>query len=285
MLDDQRPDSDARLLLNVALTRAKSKIFLIAHKDYLFSSLNRESVILRIINCFREEGCVVSSESIVDSYLAMDFGRWADAALGPVTRYEPRDTDQYTEKTFWPAFFSDLRTVQNNLTIMNPFISLNRAGKLIEFFRALQGRNVNLRIYTKPPSEQGGSLAEHAEQVIQQLQSIGAAVIQRKKMHQKIALIDDKIAWEGSLNILSHHDTHEQMLRIEGANAVKEIARNMELDKGNGVGNMTDKFCPQCQANGIKSNMVVRKGKYGTFWGCTHYPACKYTENISKRAR
>jgi hypothetical protein len=31
MLDDQRPDSDARLLLDVALTRAKCKVFLIAH--------------------------------------------------------------------------------------------------------------------------------------------------------------------------------------------------------------------------------------------------------------
>jgi KaiC/GvpD/RAD55 family RecA-like ATPase len=285
MLDDQRPNSDARLLLNVALTRARCKVFLIAHKDYLFSSLNREAVLLRIINYFCEDGCAISSEVIVDNYPAADFDRWADAALGPEYRYDPDDSSLHTEKTFWPAFLSDLRTVQSRLMIMSPFISLNRAGKLLEFFRALCSRNVNLRIYTKPPSEQGGSLAEHAEQVIQQLQSIGATVIQRKGMHQKIALIDDRIAWEGSLNILSHNDTQEQMRRIEGVNAVKEIAWNMELDKNDGVGNMTDKFCPQCQAGGIISNMVVRQGKYGTFWGCTRYPACKHTEHISKRAR
>jgi hypothetical protein len=282
MLDDQRPNSDARLLLNVALTRAKCKVFLIADKDYLFSSLNRESVILQIINYFCEEGCVISSEVIVENYMTADFDRFANAALGPEYRYDPGESSLHTEKTFWPAFFSDLRTVQNSLTIMSPFISLNRAGKMLEFFRALHGRNVRLRIYTKPPSEQGGSLADHAEQVIQQLQSIGATVIQRKGMHQKIALIDDKIAWEGSLNILSHHDTQEQMRRIEGTNAVKEIARNMELDKNDVVVSMTENLCPQCLAGGIRSDMIVRQGKYGTFWGCTRYPACKHTENIGR---
>jgi hypothetical protein len=285
LLDDQRPNSDARLLLNVALTRAKSKIFLIAHKEYLFSSMNRQSVLLRIIHYFCDDGCTVSSEAIVDDYAAVDFDRWAIAALGPEDRYDPDDSSLHTEKTFWPAFLSDLRTVQSKLVIMSPFISLNRAGKMLEFFRVLRSRNVNLRIYTKPPSEQGDSLVDHAEQVIQQLQSIGATVIQRKGMHQKIALIDDKIAWEGSLNILSHHDTQEQMRRIEGANAVKEIARNMELDKRDEVGKVTGKLCPQCQAAGIVSNMVVRQGKYGTFWGCTRFPECKHIEKIVRRAR
>jgi ssDNA-binding Zn-finger/Zn-ribbon topoisomerase 1 len=58
----------------------------------------------------------------------------------------------------------------------------------------------------------------------------------------------------------------------------------MELDKNDGVGDITEKLCLQCMAAGIRSNMVVRQGKYGTFWDCTRYPACKHTENISKRA-
>lgn len=67
------------------------------------------------------------------------------------------------------------------------------------------------------------------------------------------------------MHLLSHHDTQEQMRRIEGTNAVNEIARNMELDKNDVVVNMTDNLCPRCLAGGIRSDMIVRQGKYGTF--------------------
>ena len=35
----------------------------------------------------------------------------------------------------------------------------------------------------------------------------------------------------------------------------------------------TDKVCPECG-----SPMKLRKGPYGTFWGCTNYPKCKHIE-------
>lgn len=33
--------------------------------------------------------------------------------------------------------------------------------------------------------------------------------------------------------------------------------------------------CPSC--SGV---LLVRKGKYGKFLGCSNYPECKYTKNI-----
>ncbi len=36
-----------------------------------------------------------------------------------------------------------------------------------------------------------------------------------------------------------------------------------------------DYSTPTCASCGVK--MVVREGKRGTFWGCTHYPRCKST--------
>ena len=32
------------------------------------------------------------------------------------------------------------------------------------------------------------------------------------------------------------------------------------------------KICPYC-----KTDLVLRKGKYGEFYGCSNYPKCKYT--------
>ncbi len=36
--------------------------------------------------------------------------------------------------------------------------------------------------------------------------------------------------------------------------------------------------CPKCK----EGNLIVRKGKYGKFMGCTKYPKCDYTNNIVK---
>ena len=42
-------------------------------------------------------------------------------------------------------------------------------------------------------------------------------------MHHKIAIIDDSIAWEGSLNILSHWGSGEHMRRFGDEGVVEEI--------------------------------------------------------------
>ena len=36
--------------------------------------------------------------------------------------------------------------------------------------------------------------------------------------------------------------------------------------------------CPKCK----EGQLIVKKGKYGKFMGCTKYPKCDYTNNIVK---
>jgi len=285
MLDDTRKGSNARLLLNVALTRAKRKVFIVSHRDYLFSVINKHSVILRILELFSDGGCEISSQEFIDSYLVTDFDKYATALIETPTSFKPTDSSLYTEKTFWPIFFKDLLSVKKSLLIMSPFASLRRAGQMMDYFRALLNRNVDLRIITRPPSKQGGKLSEHAEEVIKQLEALGATVVQRKGMHQKVAVIDNQVVWEGSLNILSHKDTQEQMRRFEGQNAAEEVVRNLEIDEDEAAGNVTNKLCPACLKNGISSLLVIRKSRFGTFYGCSTYPTCRYTEDLSKRKR
>ena len=49
MLDDTKRDSDALRVLNVALTRAKDKLYLVANTKRLLGELNREALLSRII--------------------------------------------------------------------------------------------------------------------------------------------------------------------------------------------------------------------------------------------
>ena len=39
----------------------------------------------------------------------------------------------------------------------------------------------------------------------------------------------------------------------------------------------TGRVCPKCKTGEV----LLRKGKFGEFYGCSGFPTCKYTENIS----
>lgn len=60
--------------------------------------------------------------------------------------------------------------------------------------------------------------------MIECLRSIGVVVDERARMHENVAFIDGRTLWHGSLNILSHRDTSESMLRVESSAACEQIA-------------------------------------------------------------
>lgn len=279
MLDDTKVGSEAEKVLNVAFTRAKNRLYLVAHTKHLISDLHPDSALARIVHYFYQEAEVLGSESLVDNYFTTDFEKWAEALLSPIAPMrKPVSGDFYTERNFWAQFFQDLKTVKERLILLSPFVSVRRSGVLMDYFRAMRERGMDIRIYTRPRNQQIGEMANQADVVIEQLRSIGATVIERRNMHQKVAILDNAIVWEGSLNILSHRDTGEQMRRFEGESGIEEIIRNLELDEENAAGNITDEKCSKC---GMP--MVVRKSKYGTFLSCSTYPKCDGKIDIRKR--
>jgi ssDNA-binding Zn-finger/Zn-ribbon topoisomerase 1 len=269
MLDDGRNGASARQLLNVALTRARRKLVLVAHADYLERTFPQASALLAALRYCGEAGSVVRAEDLVSGYVAAGVDGLVEPA--PALAGSPLVEGRlHTERDFWPAFVADLRGAERSVTIMSPFISLRRAGGLIEPLDQLRRKGVEVRCYTRPPSRQTGAMAEHAEEVIHQLEDLGVTVVQRTNMHQKVAVIDENVVWEGSLNILSHGHTEEQMRRLEGQNTAREVARNLRLSEEPSAGDVVQTPCPECG-----KPMVVRRGRFGEFLGCTGYPACQ----------
>lgn len=286
MLDDINSNGyEARLLANVAITRARHKLFVVGNRKYICDSYSHDSVICRVIDIFSEWGYVIPSEKIDDSFLVDNFEKWADALAEPAAFMDNLDGSIYSEKNFWPAFTADLLSAQNSVMIMSPFVALQRTGRLQNCFRALLDKGAEIRIFTRPPLEQGDSLEEQAGQVISLLQEMGVKVIQLSKMHQKIAVIDRRITWEGSLNILSHHTSREHMRRFEGPKTAEQIIRNYHLDKDNPPGMQQKDLCPECAKKGIESLLKKRQGRYGPFLGCSNYPDCRHTSDLKGKQR
>lgn len=279
MLDDKKPDSDAKLLLNVAVTRAKSRFYLVAHTKHLLSDLHADSALSRMVQYFHGNAQQIPSESLVDSYFTSDFDKWADMLMSSGENAETNNGRMYTERNFWAKFFEDIKNSQKRIIILSPFLTVRRSTIFMDFFRAMKVRGIDIRVYTRPKNQQTGEMANQADIVIDQLRSISVNVIERRSMHQKVAIVDDLIAWEGSLNILSHKDTEEHMRRFEGLSIVEEIIRNLDLDEEKPAGSQTEEKCPEPGCGGY---LVVRS-KYGRkFLGCSNYAKkkCRYTRAL-----
>lgn len=70
-----------------------------------------------------------------------------------------------------------------------------------------------------------------------------------------------------SLNRISLTGTENEKRHVQ---SVKQNVEEKQRALRSGI-------CPRCGGE-----LVLRKGKYGDFYGCSNYPKCKFTQNIRK---
>ena len=138
----------------------------------------------------------------------------------------------YDEHTFYQAFMSDLQRCKKEIIIESPFITSSRMEVLYPIFRELLARQVKIHIITKDPSEYDEHFRYQATNEILYADEMGINVILLKgNHHRKLAIIDKKILWEGSLNILSYSQSKEIMRRIKGAQMAKETLNFLRINE------------------------------------------------------
>ncbi len=131
----------------------------------------------------------------------------------------------YDQNSFYQVFNKDLYRCQNELLIESPFLTTKRTDTLRPILQHLRRRNIAITINTKPIEEHDPYFASQALESIMMLQELGATVLFTGGHHRKLAVIDEHILWEGSLNILSQNDSCEIMRRIESVELAGQIRK------------------------------------------------------------
>lgn len=129
----------------------------------------------------------------------------------------------YNDDTFYKQLTKDLRKSRQEVIIESPFITSTRMYHLISLFRELVNRKVKCYVITRNPVDHDLTMRQQAEEETRKLQTLGVQVILTNEYsHRKLAIIDRKILWEGSLNILSQTYSKEFMRRIESKTQAQE---------------------------------------------------------------
>jgi len=143
------------------------------------------------------------------------------------TSYAPElSTSQlFDQNKFYDVFTSDLRCARTRVIIESPFITMKRLNALLPTLQRLRSKGVRIIVNTKPFEEHDQLLYQQAFQAVATMQDIGVTVMMTVGHHRKLAIIDDDILWEGSLNILSQNDSCEFMRRMRSPILVQEMVR------------------------------------------------------------
>jgi hypothetical protein len=269
MMGIDRGDEGSRLL-NVAISRAKHHVILIANFEYLRSHVPRGGKVIQLLEIFKEHGSRID----LDTILPLAYDDWIDG----LHKIIPGNIDladnhwgAFNEAGFYPAFARDLQTAQKSIVILSPYLTERGVSRWVNHIRAALQRGVHVRIVTKPGEEFGGAPLDEVNETIDNLHALRVAVDLRRRMHEKVAIIDQKVAWHGSLNILSHRDTSESMLRLVGEKACAQLLdlitppyrrRDKQRDP-------SESENPPCAACG--NPMVLRDGRFGLYLEC---PKC-----------
>jgi len=138
----------------------------------------------------------------------------------------------FDEKTFYQTFLNDLEGCKSEVIIESPYITSKRAEMLIPIFKTLLSKNVKIYVMTRDPQEHEESMEIQSEEAISIFERMGVQVLLCiGNHHRKLAILDRRILWEGSLNILSQNHSREIMRRIESETMALEMFDFLKLQK------------------------------------------------------
>jgi superfamily II DNA or RNA helicase len=128
----------------------------------------------------------------------------------------------YDANSYEPVLKNDFYEVQKEILIVSPFLRKKRIQTILEWLKEPLQKNISITIITRPPESYKEQ--ERIKECIECLQSV-VTVVQKPNIHQKYIIIDNRLVWYGSINLLSFGSSEESIMRLES----RELAAELEV--------------------------------------------------------
>jgi phosphatidylserine/phosphatidylglycerophosphate/cardiolipin synthase-like enzyme len=138
----------------------------------------------------------------------------------------------FNEKNFYQEFTKDMLAAKKEVIIYSPFASKFRTDDLKATIERLRKRNIEIFIFTRPISDYESIFQPQIECSLKRYEDIGVNIYYLGgNIHEKVAIIDREILWEGSLNILSQRSSKEMMRKVSDEESAMQIIAYLGLNK------------------------------------------------------
>jgi ssDNA-binding Zn-finger/Zn-ribbon topoisomerase 1 len=262
------PEHIGARLMNVAISRAKHRIIVLANLTYLDRKLPSTSLLRSVLFDMQEGGRVVRGSDVLS---LRPIERDLKGLLGQMPFEEMVETfGVFDERSFERGLEHDVHTAKQSVVIFSGYVTPARVAKLGDLLRVKIADGVKVRCVTRPPQTNGSIPRQQGREALDMLEGIGVTVDCRAKIHQKVCLIDNRIVWLGSLNALSHAGrSDETMTRAVNEGYAAAVAghmskRRVSTDKAaSTVADAENPRCPTCN-----SRTIYNEGRVGPYFSC-----------------
>ena len=257
-INAEQSDDQAGCLLNVALSRAKQYLILIFDNRPFLGSAS--PFMKSFFKTIMHKGEKINARIFLDQ--TEFFKQARKLSVGRVFDVHEPNT-LHSEQSFYPALGADLKKAEHSVVIFSAFATPDGLYRWFTLFSECLQRGVKIRIVTRTLDKQTGSEANRDElvELLPLLRKSGIIFEMRPLPHEKVIVIDNKIVWHGSLNMLSQKKSNEVMTRTTSNNFAGEmlsmLARH-DLKRANDPLAAQLPVCPDCG-----SQSELRTGKQG----------------------
>ena len=121
----------------------------------------------------------------------------------------------YDGKSFYPVFADEVIHATKEILIVSPYMRKNRLTQTIKLLSQVILNGVTVTVVTRPPEDFKEKERDIVIQNTELLLDHGIQVKYKSEFHQKFTVIDQKVAWYGSVNFLSYGTHEESIMRFE----------------------------------------------------------------------
>ena len=100
---------------------------------------------------------------------------------------------------------------------------------MIQHLKISIGKNIRVIVVTRPKEDFPPKDHAAMQRTLDLLTDSGASVVFKSNIHQKFAVMDQKVVWYGSINLLSYGSAQESIMRIDSANIANELMKSIEV--------------------------------------------------------
>ncbi|ODS31146.1 MAG: Type III restriction enzyme, res subunit [Candidatus Scalindua rubra] len=148
-------------------------------------------------------------------------------AKGEIVTEVPTDII-FDKHSFFPVYTNDIVNAAREVLIVSPFVTNRRVPRMMQYFHTILKNNVKVTVMTRPAEDFKDIRRSTLVRIFNSLKEMGINVLFKSNIHQKFAIIDQKIVWYGSINLLSFGTAEESIMRLVSGNIAHELTKSIE---------------------------------------------------------
>ena len=135
----------------------------------------------------------------------------------------------FNKDNFLPVFNQDINAAKKEILVVSPFVRKMRTQQMIKHLKIALDKNIRVVIVTRPKEDFKSKDHAAMQRTLDLLTDDGVRVVFKSNIHQKFAIMDQKVVWYGSINLLSYGTAQESIMRIDSVNIANELMRSIEV--------------------------------------------------------